>query len=358
MKKIIISLLCPIILMVTVFQGFTYAEENPDPFSGLSEINIAFIGGSITEGYGATTYPGIASLNDLEKDGSLINANGYAGLIYNYFKEKYPDKKVNFYNAGMSGTNSNLGLFRLQSEIMEFSPDMLFIEFAVNDKYNASNSKKYMEAIVRECLKAEKTPVINFIYATTKKYDGIGSAQHEVAEYYGIPEHDVQTYIKQQVSKGRYTINDVLKDDAHPNDAGYKIYADFIINNLKKRDGSYFVKPKNQEKTKFGGDFNTPRIDEAKNAKVGGAWSKETIRGRECLITSSEGATLTYEFYGECIGIMNLCGPQYAKAEYSIDGGKKKGNITQNGAENSFNLNFFADGLTKDMHTIELKVIL
>ena len=79
------------------------------------EVTIAFIGGSITEGL--TAGP--------EKC--------WAKLTYDRLCEKYPDTKINYVNAGLSGTPSVLGNIRLQRDVLDHKPDMVFVEFAVND---------------------------------------------------------------------------------------------------------------------------------------------------------------------------------------------------------------------------------
>lgn len=348
MKKAIALLLC-----IGMILGNIVFAENADPFAGKEEINIAFIGGSITEGFGASTYS--KNQNDIGKDGSITNKNCYVGLVGQYFIDTYQDKKVNIYNAGMSGTTSELGLFRIKEEVIAYNPDMVFIEFAVNDTHSPEKSRIYMEGIVRELLKMENAPIINFIYTTTEEFKSVAEEQEKVATYYGIPSHNLKSYVKSVVNKGRFTARELLGDGTHPNDSGYDLYADFIINNLKKRDGSYFVKPKMQEKPMSGVEFKAPRLDSAKNTKRTGAWSVENYRGRDTYVSFQPGATMTYEFYGTYIGIMNVCGPNFAKATYVLDN-DKKGTVTANGSADSFNRNFSVSGLEEGKHTITFTV--
>lgn len=95
------------------------------------EVTIAFIGGSITEGL--TAGP--------EKC--------WAKLTYDRLCEKYPDTKINYVNAGLSGTPSVLGNIRLQRDVLDHKPDIVFVEFAVNDGNDQIYKDSY-DAMVRK----------------------------------------------------------------------------------------------------------------------------------------------------------------------------------------------------------------
>ena len=81
------------------------------------ELTLSFIGGSITEGY------------------TVNAAKCYAANTYVWFMKQYGTngEKVHYVNAGLSGTPSILGSFRLERDVLANDPDVLFIEFAVND---------------------------------------------------------------------------------------------------------------------------------------------------------------------------------------------------------------------------------
>ena len=87
---------------------------------------IGFIGGSITEG---------------------MTAGGrdcYAVRTHQYFQTQFAKgKEVQYVNAGLSGTSSVLGLLRAQKELFQYSPDVIFIEFAVNDAQDAQHRIAY-----------------------------------------------------------------------------------------------------------------------------------------------------------------------------------------------------------------------
>ena len=71
-------------------------------------------------------------------------------------------------DAGIGGTPSDLGLFRLNRDICSQNPDIVFVEFAVNDggpaQANPLAVKQRMEGIVRQLQALPKQPVVIFIY--------------------------------------------------------------------------------------------------------------------------------------------------------------------------------------------------
>ena len=135
-KKTFKGIICLILCLCMLPAFAANAEE--------TEMNVVFIGGSITYGTGATA-----------------NEKCYASLVGNYLKKANPDKKVNIFNAGLPGTGSDLGLFRLKRDVLSHKPDMVFVEFAINDKDRGRNDPqsviKSMEGIVRLLLRKKKS---------------------------------------------------------------------------------------------------------------------------------------------------------------------------------------------------------
>ena len=50
---------------------------------------------------------------------------------------------MNFYNAGIGGTGSDFGITRLYDDVVSRDPDIVFVEFSVNDRaiYNESGQR-------------------------------------------------------------------------------------------------------------------------------------------------------------------------------------------------------------------------
>ena len=84
--------------------------------------------------------------------GSSITAqDGWRPKTLKWFQEQYPKAQVSEINAAIGGTGSDLGVFRLRQDVLAHQPDLLFVEFAVNDG-GAPPEQIYrcMEGIVRQ----------------------------------------------------------------------------------------------------------------------------------------------------------------------------------------------------------------
>jgi hypothetical protein len=87
--------------------------------------------------------------------GSITAANGWRPQTTAWLQQHYPKAKVTEVNAAIGGTGSDLGVFRLGHDVLEHRPDLVFVEFAVNDG-GASPEQIYccMEGIVRQIRRA------------------------------------------------------------------------------------------------------------------------------------------------------------------------------------------------------------
>ena len=102
-------------------------------------VTLAYIGGSITQGAGATP----------------IHTECYAYKSWKMFQKKFAIKEnVKFIKAGVGGTPSELGMLRFERDVLRENeqPDIIVIEFAVNDEGDETKGDCY-ESLVRKALK-------------------------------------------------------------------------------------------------------------------------------------------------------------------------------------------------------------
>ena len=137
------------------------------------EVRIAYLGGSITE------------------------ANGWRPKTMEWFKKEYPASSIVEINAAIGGTGSDLGVYRVRQDVLDHKPDLLFVEFAVNDGGAPTDRiLKAMEGIVRQTWRANPSTDICFVYTLTEgmlgdleggKFPHAASVMEEVADHYAIP---------------------------------------------------------------------------------------------------------------------------------------------------------------------------
>ena len=191
---------------VTKMQEKLTAAQNGE------EINISYLGGSITEGVGAST-------SDL----------CYAKLSYDHVAEAFgTGENVTYNNAGISGTPSKLGVLRLDRDVLAYDPDICFIEFAVNDGTDTEYQTAY-ESIIRTLIENDVAVVLLFS-RTSDGYSAQSYYMQEQGEYYDLPMISYNDAITYMIDNGQMTWEEFSDDTAHPNDNGHQLVADMIAN--------------------------------------------------------------------------------------------------------------------------------
>lgn len=325
------------------------------------DLKIAFLGGSITEGSSSSNFA----------------KTSYAALVTEYFKTKYPKRTVTSYNAGIGGTSSPLGAVRMFRDITPYEPDVVFVEYAVNDAgFSSDVSTKGMETIVRGLLRLEKRPAIIFLYsfrnpASTKIYGG--TMHTEVAQYYGIGEIDFKSYVESLIGPGKTyetandCMKDLMKDDVHPYDKGHKLYADYIAECLDSNPDLYYNKLEYKAKNFNALDTNLKFIGfDDKNVEFSDDWELVNSgyidrafrypRFPDGLMRAvGEGHKITVKFEGDFFGVYCHGISNGNNMSYNVDNGAKRGTFKSfNAYDNYQTVQSSVSGLGEGPHTITI----
>lgn len=180
------------------------------------DITIAYIGGSITEGYNAGT------------------PDNFAKLTTEYFASTYGiGDNVHMVNAGLSGTPSTLGLIRADRDIFAYNPDIIFIEFAVNDAGSGTDPIAF-ESLIVKALKQEKEPAVVLLFSVIESGYTCQTQMSMTGFHYKLPMISVKDALQPEFDAGRMTWEDWSSDESHPNVYGHELYSKFIINYLDR----------------------------------------------------------------------------------------------------------------------------
>ncbi len=174
------------------------------------EITIGFIGGSITEGYNASS-----------------RENTYVSLVHKWWCDTFPYTVINLINAGVGGTSSYLGVHRVESDILAYKPDLVFVEFAVNDAFSQFNMSSY-ENLIRRILGAENNPAVILLFSVNQNGDSVQAVETAIGEYYRLPMISYGDAIMPDVATNNIEWEGISSDIVHPNDVGHSIYAALI----------------------------------------------------------------------------------------------------------------------------------
>ena len=176
------------------------------------EITVGYIGGSITEGISAGP------------------EQCWAKLSYNALCELYPDTKINYVNAGLSGTNSTLGIVRAERDLYsEYTPDIVFVEFAVNNGGEQMDKDSY-ESLVRKLLEKDNAPAVVLLFTVLKNGYSAQPWMTMVGEYYDLPMISVGNAVNPMFKSGLMEWETYSDDESHPNFWGHELVKDFIMN--------------------------------------------------------------------------------------------------------------------------------
>lgn len=126
-------------------------------------ITVAMIGGSITTGY-ATQPP---------------RERGWAAQVAAWLGQR---TAVRYINAGVSGTDSAAALHRVQAHVLDAAPDLVFVEFGVNDQALEPEVRAATyEALLRRLLAVPKPPVVVTLHLTQQHNQPRGPVDQHLA---------------------------------------------------------------------------------------------------------------------------------------------------------------------------------
>ncbi len=327
--------------------GNTYAKLTID-----KTLNVAYLGGSVTGGVGGSN-------------------GGWRTMTTNWFKEQFPDASVNEIYAAIGGTASFWGSFRVDSAVLQKNPDLIFVEFTVNDGYagmKKDQSAAYMEGIIKQINAKCPNADIIIVVITDKGIVGTHSenmiAHFGIAEHYGIPIIDVGMALKAQMDATGTGWEEYSNDWVHPNDKGYKIYADevkkqlndWLIVNPTRADS---IKPHTMPANNYTTNYNSdPTVIYAESINCGDdgrmVKSSDTLKNlskKENALRMTDEKELTFEFEGISLGLI-VETKSSGKIKVIADG-QKCDTIVFNKAQCSEKV--ILDNLTQGKHTVTLK---
>lgn len=297
---------------------------------GWREVCVAFIGGSVTVGQGA----------------SDEETTSWRALTCRYFREKYPHVPFRFVNAAVGGTNSTYGAFRFRRDVLDGGPvDLLFVEFGVNDGHIRTESVRAMEGIVRQAKKANPKVDIVFVYTAhrdaVERFRSDGSltenvrSHEEVAAYYGVPSVNFNSQISRLLTAGAFDWDAFSADVVHPNDFGFSLYAlfmrDFLNEALNESGHSEHGEAAESPDPLDPLCYELAELVGLDALDISSGWN--CVHGfapdRTCnwkppadiRIGAAPGDRFTRSFVGTAFGLVLLAGPDTGTIKYRIDRG-------------------------------------
>ena len=337
-------------------------EGLPNVFAKLranKPVTIVYFGGSITDGAGA----------------SNGNLTSYRARVGQWFETTFPNSKITNVNAAIGGTGSDLGAFRTGRDVIAHKPDLVFVEYAVNDGGSPDAMiDRSMEGTVRQIRRANPNTDICFVYTFVvgwlndfKAGKLIRTAQRDeiIAEHYGIPAINVALPAARKLLDGGMTTEQFSKDGVHPTDAGYQIYTNALVGFLQAQQQRATPAKKYRLPKPLRTDSleTATMLDPASLLPVAPGWKvEEKTNNRDfpkLLVSDTPGSEATVWFMGPMLGLFYVLGPDTGALDYRIDDGNWQKldpfDVFAKGyARSSYRL--IADNLKNERHNVTFRI--
>jgi lysophospholipase L1-like esterase len=184
-------------------------------------VTIAVIGGSITVGGGASS-----------------SNRGYASLLQDWWNGTFPASTATLVNAGIGGTRSDYGSLRARRDVLSYNPDLVVVEFAVNDGTVTQFGDTY-EGLVRQLLDAPSQPAVILLFEMTYNDPLVKSRrtrqdwQSVIGTNYNLPMISFFDAIVPEMTDGTIPKELITSDLTHPTDLGHAYTALFLEQNIQ-----------------------------------------------------------------------------------------------------------------------------
>lgn len=286
--------------------------------------------------------------------GSITAANnGWRDQSLKWLQQQYTSAPIKQVNAGVGGTGSDLGAFRLRRDVLTHKPDLVFVEFAVND--GGPYVHQTMEGIVRQIWKANPSTDICFVYTVagnmlpTLEQNRLWPtmlAMEHIAQHYAIPSIQMGSQVPALIKEGKLLFNgkkeqhpDIMiftGDNVHPYpQTGHRLYAEAVARSLEQMKAVGKPGPHPLAAPYAKDNWEDAKMLPVQQLQRTSEWSLLTVekdslarqfRDRiPALMKSTQpGAAIQLRFKGRMAGIYDLVGPGCGQYTVTIDGDAPK----------------------------------
>ena len=279
--------------------------------------------------------------------GSITFNPGWRDKVCDHLTKEFPATHFRFIAAGIPSLGSLPHSFRLQRDVLDSGKiDLLFLEAAVNDRVNNTDSLtqvRALEGIVRHMFKANpRTDIILMSFADPDKNSDytqhlipVEVNNHEkIAAHYDLPSINLAKEISDRLQHKEFSWE---KDfvDLHPSPFGQQLYFESIKALL---DTCFKQARLSSKKNHMPAPLDKYNFDKGRYVTVDKAyhdsgWNLDadwvpsdnlpTRKGfvhQPMLISISPGSALRFNFKGNAVGIASVSGADAGIIAYSIDG--------------------------------------
>lgn len=233
---------------------------------------------------------------------------------------------IDVVNAGIGASNSLFGAFRVEKDLLAYQPDLITIEYAVNDSTNPDTEAAY-EALIRKCLALSPDVAVILIFTMNRLGESKQYLQVPVGLHYQLPMISYRDAVYPEIEQGTWAWEDISPDMVHPNDLGHGMIADMLsrlTNDIDAADDPVVSLPLPDYLSPGAAKYKNGRIIDAASMDLiaQSGWNKGPHKaGYTGWQTDQSGAWLEVRFSGTylAIGSQQYSG-DFGRASVSVDG--------------------------------------
>ncbi|MGE5608848.1 MAG: GDSL-type esterase/lipase family protein [Bacillota bacterium] len=289
--------------------------------------------------------------------GSITAAEGWRPQTTKWLRGQYPKANIIEINAAIGGTGSDLGVFRFRRDVLEHKPDLVFVEFAVNDGGAAPEQiYRCMEGLVRQAWRQDPAIDICFVYTLVDgwvpqlaqgKLVRSAIAMEKIAEHYNIPSIFMGTEVVRLATAGQMIMKAESKvtqeqakqqgkmvfssDGVHPfAETGHRLYTEAIIRSFGKMNGVGVAQAHAMPKPFVADNYEAAKMIPLSQAKLSSGWRKLEAGHSlarsfgqympEMYMADRAGESVSFQFRGTYAAFFDLLGPDCGQLQVKVDG--------------------------------------
>lgn len=195
-----------------------YVERTRWDIESGADATIVCFGDSITAGYAVR--------------------RGFPSFLLESLRQRFPDSKIEMINSGISGDTSQDGLSRLDWAVLSYEPDLVTINFGINDCVLGLSLEEFEMNLVEMVRRIRAGPDSEILLLSSQPLESPPYDQR-VLDYYQTVETvakemnvgfvDVYGAWMKRVQAGMPLDSLILPGLDHPNEAGYRIIAEELM---------------------------------------------------------------------------------------------------------------------------------
>ncbi len=280
---------------------------------------VAFMGGSVTDGMGASAVKG-----------------GWRMRVFNYLQETYPTVEFEQIASTMGGNGSQYGVYFARQFVAAKHPDVVFIEYAVNNAYDGCGDAEtlwmHYETMIHTIRTEHPYADIVLVYVSDLLHRSkeIIPVLEQIADKYGLPSLNYYEAVMQAMGDASNWKNFYI-DGVHANDNGYDVMAgvakELLDLSMRTPSETYQTaatpppQARVQSEAKVLFTFTLePTPSGWERAEKFSYAGGPRYNGNGCIQTNETDKPITVRFKGTDFGVLVEFAKDAGVLEYSVDG--------------------------------------